>query len=409
MLTPTRPPGRVEFIFLNACLISMVAMCIDAVLPALGMISADFSVSNPNDRQWVIGVMFLGLTLGQFFYGPLADRYGRRRTLFGGIGLFLAGSLLCWSAQDFEALLLGRLLQGAGVAGPRIVSTAMIRDRFKGVEMAQVSSLIMTVFIAVPVLAPAIGQVVLWFGDWRDLFLGYILWGAAMVLWVGLRQPESLPNVRPLNPAAIAATAIEVLKNRPAMLYTLAVGSCFGGLVGFLLASQQIYQDYYQVGDAFALYFGASAFAVGIASFANNRLVQRFGMRAMVSTASLLGGVWTLTFAAINLWMPLSLAGFVIMLVPLFFAMGLCFGNLNALAMEPMGHLAGTASAIIGTLSSLVSVVAGSYVGNLYDGSIDVWSFGVGLMILLSWVVVQLAIRSEGLDTNLPAEQKNVS
>lgn len=402
MLTPTRPLGRVEFIFLNACLISMVAMCIDAVLPALGLISQDFALDNANDRQWVIGVMFLGLTLGQFFYGPLADRYGRRHTLFAGIGLFLLGSWACWVAQDFEALLLGRFLQGIGVAGPRIVSTAMIRDRFKGVEMAQVSSLIMTVFIAVPVLAPAIGQAVLWLGDWRDLFLGYALWGVAMIAWVAFRQPESLPNVRPLNPRAIGATALEVLKNRPAMLYTLAVGSCFGGLVGFLLASQQIYQDYFEVGDAFALYFGASALAVGVASFANNALVARFGMRAMVSSASLLGAVWTLLFAGINLVQPLNLTGFVVMLVPLFFAMGLCFGNLNALAMEPMGHLAGTASAIIGTLSSLVSVVAGSYVGGLYNGAIDVWCFGVGLMILLSWAVVQLAIRAESNPNNLP-------
>lgn len=408
MLTPRRPVGRVEFIVLNASLIAMVAMCIDAVLPALGLMAQDFQVADPNQRQFVIGVMFLGLTVAQFFYGPLADRYGRRNTLFGGVGLFLLGSYLCWAADDFAALLLGRFLQGVGVAGPRIVSTAMIRDRFKGVEMAQVTSLIMTVFIAVPVLAPMIGQAVLWVGDWRDLFLGYILWALAMVLWVALRQPETLPQVRPLNPGAIWRTTLEVLGNRPAMFYTLAVGCCFGGLVGFLVASQQIYQDYFQVGDAFALYFGASAFAVGIASYFNNRWVAKFGMRAMVSNASLIGAVWALTFAALNLVVPLNLAGFVIMLVPMFFAMGLCFGNLNALAMEPMGHLAGTASAIIGALSSLVSVMAGSWVGNLFDGAIDVWAFGVGLLLMLGWFATRLAIRAEGAIDDLPQCRKRV-
>ena len=406
MLTPIRPVGRAEFIVLNACLISMVAMCIDAVLPALGMIARDFQVQDPNQRQWVIGMMFLGLTVAQFFYGPLADRFGRRATLFGGVGIFLVGSVLCFVADSFAALLLGRFLQGVGVAGPRIVSMAMIRDRFTGVEMAQVSSLIMTVFIAVPVLAPLIGQLVLWIGDWRDLFLGYVIWALVMVVWVGLRQPETLPSVRPINPGAIASTSWEILRNRPAMLFTLAVGCCFGGLVGFLVASQQIYQDYFQVGDAFAVYFAASALAVGVASYFNNRWVARFGMRKMVSTASLIGAVWALGFAMVNLFQPLTIVGFVVMLVPLFFAMGLCFGNLNALAMEPMGHLAGTASAIIGALSSLVSVIAGSWVGSLYDGGISTWTFGVGGMVLISWLATRLAILAEGSVLDLPATPK---
>lgn len=395
MLSPSQPPSRTEFIILNACLMSMVAMCIDAVLPALGQISSDFQLANPNDRQWVIGAMFLGLTLGQFFYGPLADRYGRRRTLFGGIGLFVVGSVLCWMADTFEALMFGRFLQGIGVAGPRIVSIAMIRDRFKGVEMAQVSSLVMTIFIAVPVFAPMVGQLFLWFGDWRDMFLGYILWGAAMVIWVGARQPESLPQVRPLNPTAIGRTLLEVVSHHSAMLFTLAVGFVFGALVGFLVASQQIYQDYFNVGDAFAFYFGAGALSVGCASFANNFLVKRFGMRAIVHYATLLGSVWALLFAGLNLIYPLSLMVFVLVLFPLFFAMGLCFGNLNALAMEPMGHLAGTASALTGTLSSLVSVLLGSYIGNLYGGDIELWFFGLGFSLFFAWVTIQVALGRE--------------
>ena len=402
MQSPTQPVSRTEFIVLNACLISMVAMCIDAVLPALGVIALDFELAEPNQRQWVIAVMFVGMTLGQYFYGPLADRFGRRRTLFGGMLLFLVGSLMCFFAASFEQLLWGRLLQGIGVAGPRIVSTAMIRDRFKGVEMAKVSSLIMTVFITVPVLAPMIGQGVLWIGDWRDLFAGFFVWCVGMAAWVWLRQPETLPEVRAFNLLAIASTSWEVLKNKAAMLYTLAVGISFGALLGFLMASQQIYQEYFQVGDWFAVYFAASALAVGAASFCNSALVERFGMRPMVLGASLFGGVWTLLFAIVNAFFPIGLAGFVILLLPLFFSLGLCFGNLNALAMEPMGRLAGTASAIIGTLSSLVSVILGSLTANLYDGSLVIWMAVLGLLVLLSSYVTRLAGRFEGVAEDLP-------
>lgn len=160
MLTPTRPVGRAEFIAMQAFVMSLVAMSIDAVLPALGIIAQEFELTNPNDRQWVIGVLFFGMTAGQYFYGPLADRYGRRTIFFVGVALFLLGGFLAASAQTFEALIIGRLIQGVGVAGPRIVSQAMVRDRFSGVEMAKVSSLIMTVFIAVPVFAPQSGS---WF------------------------------------------------------------------------------------------------------------------------------------------------------------------------------------------------------------------------------------------------------
>ena len=294
----------------------MVAMCIDAVLPALGVIALDFNW-RANQRQWVIAVMFVGMTLGQYFYGPLADRFGRRRAFRWNAVVFM-GSLMCFFAASFEQLLWGRLLQGIGVAGPRIVSTALIRDRFKGVEMAKVSSLIMTVFITVPVLAPMIGQVVLWVGDWRGLFAGFFLWCVGMAAWVWLRQPETLPEVRAFNLVAIASTSWEVLNNKAAMLYTLAVGISFGALLGFLMASQQIYQEYFQV-EIGCCVFAASALAVGAASFCNSALVERFGMRPMVLGASFFGGVWTLLFAIVNGFFPIGLTGFVILLLPLFF------------------------------------------------------------------------------------------
>ena len=186
------------------------------------------------------------------------------------------------------------------------------------------------------------------------------------------------------------------------MFYTLAVGISFGALLGFLMASQQIYQEYFQVGDWFAVYFAASALAVGAASFCNSALVERFGMRPMVLGASLFGGLWTLLFAIVNAFFPIGLTGFVILLLPLFFSLGLCFGNLNALAMEPMGRLAGTASAIIGTLSSLVSVVLGSLTANLYDGSLVIWMAALGSLVLLASYVTRLAAGFERASKDLP-------
>ena len=282
--------------------------------------------------------------------------------------LFLVGSL-CAFRGKFRWLLWGRLLQGIGVAGPRIVSTAMIRDRFKGVEMAKVSSLIMTVFITVPVLAPMIGQGVLWIGDWRDLFAGFFVWCIGMAAWVWLRQPETLPEVRAFNLLAIASTSWEVLKNKAAMLYTLAVGISFGALLGFLMASQQIYQEYFQVGDWFAVYFAASALAVGAASFCNSALVERFGMRPMVLGASFFGGVWTLLFAVVN-GSSRSVAGFVsiataVFVGAMFRSKRLGHGALEASGQDCFGDHWNPEFFGVCNFESLTA--------NLYDG---VWSFG---------------------------------
>ncbi|WP_420550256.1 multidrug effflux MFS transporter [Litorivicinus lipolyticus] len=390
MLTPTTPVGRGEFIAMQAFMIALVAMSIDAVLPALGVISDDFALTDPNQRQWVIGTLFLGMTAGQYFYGPLTDRFGRRHVFFAGLALFLVGGAMAAMADSFESLMAGRLIQGIGVAGPRIVSQAMIRDRFSGVEMAKVSSLIMTVFIAVPVFAPSIGQVVLWFTDWRGIFWGLLVAGLTVGVWVGLRQPESLPAPRSLRLFSILSATWEVLSNRVALCCTVAVGCTFGTLVGFLMSSQQIYQETFGVGDAFALYFGLGALSVGVASFANSIWVERFGMRRTCLTALAFCTVWSALFAGLDHISGLSLWQFMVFVMPLFFCLGLCFGNLTAMAMEPMGHIAGTASAVIGTLSSLISVLGGGYIGGLYDGSlVGVLSgFSLGLLVALLFTLV---------------------
>ncbi len=403
MLTPTAPVGRAEFIGMQAFMIALVALSIDAVLPALGIISAEFELTDPNRRQWVIGALFMGMTFGQYFYGPLTDRFGRRPVFFAGLSLFMVGGALAATATSFESMIVGRLIQGVGVAGPRIVSQAMIRDRFSGVEMAKVSSLIMTVFIAVPVFAPSLGQVVLWFADWHGIFWALLGAGALVGAWVALRQPETLPVKRSLQPSSILAATFEVLSNRVSLCCTVAVGFTFGTLVGFLLSSQQIYQERFGVGDAFALYFGVGALSVGFASFANSIWVERFGMRRTCVSALTFCALWSGLFAVLDYLSGLTLWQFMLFVMPLFFCLGLCFGNLTAMAMEPMGHIAGTASAVIGSLSSLISVFGGGYIGNLYDGTLTgvLTGFCLGLVLALVFTVMSSPATGQTLQKSL--------
>jgi len=366
------PMGVREFIALMALLMSVVAMTIDALLPALGAIGEEFGVANPNHVQYVVSFMFLGMALGQLGWGPLSDAWGRKRTLYLTVALYLAGSVACLLASSFPGLLAGRLVQGLGAAGPYVTTVSIVRDRYAGRDMARIMSISMMIFLLVPALAPSVGQAILWVAPWQAIFVLYIAYALVITGWLWARMEETLPPARriPFSLGRLAATGREVATHRATLTYTACMGICFGSFMGYLNTCQQIFQNQFGVGAMFPAYFGMLALAMGASSLLNARLVRQVGMRALAMRAFggviMASGVFLAvqTVAEVQLWM------FLLYAASLFFAMGLVFGNLNALAMEPMGHIAGTASAVIGSLSSALSMSLGITIGQLYNNTL---------------------------------------
>jgi DHA1 family bicyclomycin/chloramphenicol resistance-like MFS transporter len=376
-----------------ATLTALAAMSIDMVLPALPAIGASLGVEHPNDNQLVVSLLFLGFGVGQLFYGPLSDSVGRKPAAFAGLTLFSAGCVLALTSRSFPMMLAGRFLQGIGVAGPRTITLALVRDRFEGREMARVMSLITVVFILVPVVAPAIGQTVLAVSGWRAIFGVYLATGLVATIWFAVRQEETLPSERriPLGLGRIAAATREVVGHRQSIGYTVASGLIFGALLGYLSSAQQILQQQYALGPRFPLFFAMVAIAIGAASFANASLVIRYGMRTLANLS--LRGIFlvSVVFAAIAatwsghppLWWLMAY------LMTSFFGIGLLFGNLNAMAMQPLGHIAGTGAAIVGATSMLISLVLGTWIGQSYNGTVLPLVIGFAALsacaMLVSW------------------------
>lgn len=363
-----------EFVVLMALIMSTAAMSIDTVLPALALIGDGLGVADDNLRQLVVGVFFIGMAGAQMLFGPLSDSLGRRPVLFAGLAVFALGCLISITAPSFEVMLAGRLIQGIGAAAPRVISVAIVRDRFEGRQMAKTISLIMTIFITVPIFAPMIGQGVVFFAGWRGIFWMFLAMAATTTIWSVLRLPETLtPDHRhPLGFGRVGRACLEVLRHRTTMAYLLATSCVFSALIGYLTSAQQIFQELYGLGPLFPVAFGGLAGSIGLASFVNSRVVVLLGMRKLVGFALTVETALALAFAGATVlyggmppfWLMFPL------LVPMFFCHGMLFGNLNALAMQPMGHIAGSAAAVIGTGTTALSALLGSLVGQAYNGTV---------------------------------------
>ena len=365
-----------EFVSLVALLMSLGALSTNAMLPALPTIGRDLGAPRPNDVQFVITSVFLGLAIGQMLFGPLSDRIGRKAAIHAGLALFMAGCVVSVFASTFQVMIAGRVLQGIGVAGPRVVTMALVRDQYEGARMARLMSMALAVFILVPTVAPALGQVIVWLSGWRAIFATFLVTAATAFAWLALRQPETLPpeRRRAFSPSAIGRAVIEIVRIRAALGYTLATGFVFAPFVAYLSTAQQIFQEAYDTGALFPAYFAVLILAVGGALLANGRLVMRYGMRRLTSVASL--GValvsivgWAGAFAFDGL-PPLWL--FLAYLMSVFVCVGFVFGNLSALAMEPLGHLAGAGAAVVSSLSTLIALPLGTIVGQRFDGTMYV-------------------------------------
>ncbi len=384
-----------EFTILMASMMSIVAISIDAFLPALGMVGRDLNLTNPNHAQYLIGFIFLGMALGQLVCGPLSDALGRKKVLYAGIALYLAGSAVCLVADNLGMMLCGRFLQGLGVSGPYVSAISIVRDKYSGRHMARVMSVIMTIFILVPAIAPTLGQAILLLASWRGIFLLYILYALTVVTWLYFRLEETLPPSKrvPFNPHNLWHGLCEVAGNRATRFYTICMGICFGSFIGYLSSSQQIFQVQFDAGKMFTVYFGALALVLGGASMVNSRLVEGLGMRYICTRSFMCIVGASLLFLGLHAFAEIQLWMFLIYAAILFFCFGLVFGNLNALAMEPMGHIAGTASAVIGCTSSVISMTLGAIIGQMYNNTLIPVASGFMVLGILALACMRLAER----------------
>lgn len=365
-------PSFAEFVAMMATLMALTALSIDVMLPALPHIRDEFGLTDPNRMQLVVTAYVGGFALGQVFAGPLSDAFGRRPVLLGGLAVYALAAFGCVVAGSFHALLAARLLQGLANAAPRIVAIAVIRDLYGGRRMAEVMSFVMMVFIVVPVIAPTVGSGIMLAGTWHTIFIALCLIAVAAMIWTGLRLPETRPaETEEVSVRWLAAAFREAATTRMTIGYTLATGVVFGGLMGYISSAQQIFVDVYELGAWFPPVFGAAAAALAVSSFINSRLVMQLGMRR-ISHAALLGFVAValvqLALAAAMGRPPLWL--FVPLLALNLFFFGLLMPNFNAIAMEPMGRIAGTASSFVGAVTTALGAMLGLVIGQFFDGTV---------------------------------------
>lgn len=351
---------------------SVTALSIDALLPALDIIGEAVQTKTPADNQLLITMIFLGLGIGPLFFGPLADAKGRKPSVYIGFAVFIIASLICIYTRSFEIMILGRILQGIGLSAPRTISIAIIRDLYEGDYMARIMSFVTVVFLLIPIVAPAMGKVILDSWNWQGIFLVQIVISLLVMFWFWKRQAETLKpsNKIPYAISRITNGLIETVKYKRTLGFTIIQGFIVGSFLVYLSASQQIFQNQYGLVDEFPYIFAGLALSIGAAILLNATLVVRLGME-MIVTAALIG------FCAVSL---LYIAMYYDVLRPSvwvlvgffslqFFFIGFMFGNLRALAMEPVGHIAGIGAAITGLISTLMAVPMSTFIGRYVENT----------------------------------------
>lgn len=394
--TPAKSPlGQTEFIALIAMLFATIAFSIDAMLPALPQIAAELTPLAPNRAQLILTSFVMGMGLGTLFAGPLSDSYGRRPVIIGGALLYCTGALIAWAAPSLETVLAARVLQGLGAAGPRVVSLALVRDVHSGRQMARVVSFAMMIFTLVPAIAPLLGAGIISAFGWRAIFIAFVGFSALSMLWLLLRQPETLlPEARrPFRATPLWLAFREVVSHRVIRLSILAQTLAYACLFATLSSTQPIFATTFDRAESFPLYFALIAVIAGSASLLNASLVVKIGMRRLVLVTfgvqmAASGVVAVLTETGI-LPPGMAFAVYLIWTVGVFFMAGMTIGNLNALGLEPVGHIAGMAASVIGAVSTVASVAIAVPIGLLFDGTPVPLMASVAVLTALGYLVMR--------------------
>jgi len=369
---------------------SLNALAIDAMLPALGLISDDLDLTNPNDRQWIVTSYIAGMAIGSIMYGSLTDRFGRKPVLGVTISIYIIFGGLCAFTSDFDFLLIARFIQGLAASAMGVLTNSIIRDRYAGDAMARMMSTIMMIFMIVPTLAPMLGELVLLFADWHVIFLVLSFTGMAMLCWVFMRLPETLDpeNVTPIEVKAVLSAWRQVIFNRTAIGHVVASGFMMAPLFAFIASSQQIYVDTFDAADLFVFLFALNASAMSFFSFINSRIVMRFGARrisqsALIFYISISAILWATAAAGFS-----NLVLFTVLLVPAMGMVGLTAANFGSIAMQPFGKIAGVASSFQNFARTCLSAGIGAAIGLQYDGSIMPFATGFFICGMISLLVI---------------------
>ncbi|MEM8631725.1 MAG: multidrug effflux MFS transporter [Pseudomonadota bacterium] len=375
MTAPERRLSQPEFIALMGMLFATIAFSIDAMLPALPEIADELTPANPNLAQHIITSFVLGMGLGTLVAGPLSDTFGRRTVILAGAALYIVSTVVAYLAQSLEVLLAARLIQGIGAAGPRTVTIAIIRDLYSGRTMAKILSFCMLVFTLFPAVAPMLGQWIIDLSSWRGIFLAFIAFSVFSASWMALRQPETLPAERrlPLRPRVLWAGIVEVLSKRQVVLTIATLSLCFGMLFSVLVSVQPVFQHTFGEHENFPYWFAGIALVSGTSSILNASLVERLGMRFLVSATLavqiVLSGAMALAAGLGMLEGESYFWAYLFWTTSVFFMAGLTMGNLNALAMEPLGHIAGLAASVVSSVATICSVIIAAPIGQAFDGT----------------------------------------
>lgn len=404
MITPKRILKKPEFVGLMAMSFAIIAFSIDAMLPALPAIAEALTPDDPNRAQLILTSFVLGMGFGTFFTGPLSDAFGRRRVFLAGIVLYIVASIWTMLAGSLEMMLAARVLQGIGAAGPRVVALALIRDQYSGRQMAQLMSFVMMVFTLVPAFAPSFGALIVSVFGWRGMFGAFVVFALINGTWFALRQPETLApeSHRAFRPKILWAGAVEVLSNKTMRITILVQTLILGSLFAMLSTVQQVFDITYDKGQSFPLWFGVIALVSGTAGLVNAALVVRVGMRTliriMLSVVIVVSGSFAAMLATNALPDWTNFIFFLFWMVTIFYMAGMTLGNLNAIALEPMGHIAGMAASVSSALSTVLAVTIAAPIGLTFNGTPLPLVFGVFCCVVAAMGLMHL-IRHDPQDT----------
>tara|TARA_R110002049_G_scaffold23545_10_gene83703 strand:+ start:89501 stop:90706 length:1206 start_codon:yes stop_codon:yes gene_type:complete len=392
--------GRVEFVALVAMMFATIAFSIDAMLPALPEIAAELSPELAHRAPLILTAFVFGMGVGTFVSGPLSDAFGRRNVVFAGAALYIVAAFVAWLSRSLEVMLLARVVQGLGASGPRVVAVAIVRDLYSGREMARIVSIVMMVFALVPAIAPALGAGIIVLAGWRAIFLAFMLFSAVVMLWMAFRLPETLPpqDRRPLRLRLMVGAVREMFAHPSVRLSILVQSLAMAMLFTMLMLVQPIYDTVYGRGDSFPFWFGGIAVVSASASLINALLVVRYGMRRLISITlfgQIILSAMMFGFDLGALPDPYGFAAFVVFQTCLFFQVGLTLGNLNAIAMEPMGHIAGMAASVIGSVSTVLAALIASPVGLMFDGTVAPLALAILVMAAVAFALMMYLGRVE--------------
>ncbi len=375
-----------------------VASAIDALLPALDIIGLSLGSASTADNQQIIIMIFLGLGIGPLLFGPISDSIGRKPVVYAGFFLFILSSFMCVYADSMTVLIIGRVLQGIALSAPRTISIAIVRDTYSGDHMARIMSFVTVVFLLVPVIAPALGKLILDAYNWQAIFYVQIIFAILVGLWFWRRQPETLreENTVKFTPSIFTDGLRELIKHKQTMAYTFISGFIVGSFLVYLSTAQQVFQEQYGLKEEFPYIFAGLAISIGAATFLNGSFVLRFGMTKLIN-------IFLISFFLISLTYVILFFGksnpsievLLVFLAAQFFSISFLFGNLRSAAMQPIGHIAGIGAAITGFISTLMSVPISTYIGGFVNDTVLPLFLGFSVCAFFALLILGYLRRAE--------------